>query len=561
MNFPKPDIPTMSLKRNGTMPDNLKVNNNLDPQSSSNYQLPSFQLLSSDNSHIDSQRYKTHSELATQQHPPFRESRYSLQQLYSLSSFNCQSPLMFQLQVNNNDLQNEAASTNFNNNNDSFYNRSQCGYIHSRPHSNESFVPHFSNSTDEGIDTDFSDDLLNRTHQRLSFASSSSSSGVGVYMKSFSSDSSGSSTHQGSSSLQSNFSTFESSVDYQYENDLTSSLPSCTSSPVRPTSTNETIVSSSNTAQSCLFVSSNKQALGRHNPIVHTQNTGNKLSTRSITRSPVDFREGRRASDGLVAQHTLNADCPPGMSNQTGYNNTHLFNNNQRLNENNKAKGVMELHLVQKEHEVLKNLYQTHLPHKEVTQRQMQHSEYRHTRESQAEKRSPVHLVKKVSLPENLTYNPVESDKSSLQQQLMQHKIIQQKRHILQKQGAFQQSSLASDNQLNALGKRQMLRQTSYKLAQQTQIVPPLPALGDEFATIIEDSANGTASSLNEDLIDINNDQWEALQSSLASCQISESGMQQNNEALLNPSWQHQVTMYVNAPVNNSWNQVRTRDT
>ncbi|XP_008474184.1 5'-AMP-activated serine/threonine-protein kinase catalytic subunit alpha [Diaphorina citri] len=555
MNFPKPDIPTMSLKRNGTMPDNLKVNNNLDPQSSSNYQLPSFQLLSSDNSHIDSQRYKTHSELATQQHPPFRESRYSLQQLYSLSSFNCQSPLMFQLQVNNNDLQNEAASTNFNNNNDSFYNRSQCGYIHSRPHSNESFVPHFSNSTDEGIDTDFSDDLLNRTHQRLSFASSSSSSGVGVYMKSFSSDSSGSSTHQGSSSLQSNFSTFESSVDYQYENDLTSSLPSCTSSPVRPTSTNETIVSSSNTAQSCLFVSSNKQALGRHNPIVHTQNTGNKLSTRSITRSPVDFREGRRASDGLVAQHTLNADCPPGMSNQTGYNNTHLFNNNQRLNENNKAKGVMELHLVQKEHEVLKNLYQTHLPHKEVTQRQMQHSEYRHTRESQAEKRSPVHLVKKVSLPENLTYNPVESDKSSLQQQLMQHKIIQQKRHILQKQGAFQQSSLASDNQLNALGKRQMLRQTSYKLAQQTQIVPPLPALGDEFATIIEDSANGTASSLNEDLIDINNDQWEALQSSLASCQISESGMQQNNEALLNPSWQHQVTMYVNAPVNNSWNQ------
>lgn len=549
----------MSLKRNGTMPDNLKSVNNLDPQSS-NYQLPSFQLLSSDNSHIDSQRYKTHSELATQQHPPFRESRYSLQQLYSLSSFNCQSPLMFQLQVNNNDLQNEAASTSFNYNNDSFYNRSQYGYIHSRPHSNESFGPHFSSSTDEGIDTDFSDELLSRTHQRLSFASSSSSSGVGVYMKSFSSDSSGSSTHQGSSSLQSNFSTFESSVDYQYENDLTSSLPSCTSSPVRPTSTNEAIMSSSNTAQSCLFVASNKQALGRHNPIVHSQNTGaTKLSTRSITRSPVDFRDGRRASDGLVAQHTLAGDCAPGMSNTSGYNNTHMFNNNQRLTESNKSKGVMELHLVQKEHEVLKNLYHSHLPHKEVSQRQIQHSEYRHTRESQVEKRSPVHLVKKISLPENLTYNPAESDKSSLQQQLMQHKIIQQKRHILQKQGAFQQSSLASDNQLNlALGKRQMLRQTSYKLAQQTQIVPPLPPLGDEFATIIEDSANGGASSVNDDLIDINNDQWEALQSSLASCQISDPGLQQqSNDPHMNTGWQHQVTMYVNAPVNSQWNQVR----
>lgn len=55
--------------------------------------------------------------------------------------------------------------------------------------------------------------------------------------------------------------------------------------------------------------------------------------------------------------------------------------------------------------------------------------------------------------------------KPPLQQQLMQHRLLQQKRQILQKQVALE----------NGLSRRQMLRQQSYKIAQQQQILPPLP--------------------------------------------------------------------------------------
>lgn len=55
--------------------------------------------------------------------------------------------------------------------------------------------------------------------------------------------------------------------------------------------------------------------------------------------------------------------------------------------------------------------------------------------------------------------------KPPLQQQLMQHRLLQQKRQILQKQVAME----------SGLSRRQMLRQQSYKIAQQQQVLPPLP--------------------------------------------------------------------------------------
>lgn len=58
-----------------------------------------------------------------------------------------------------------------------------------------------------------------------------------------------------------------------------------------------------------------------------------------------------------------------------------------------------------------------------------------------------------------------QSQKPPLQQQLMQHRLLQQKRQILQKQVAME----------TGLIRRQMLRQQSYKIAQQQQILPPLP--------------------------------------------------------------------------------------
>lgn len=57
------------------------------------------------------------------------------------------------------------------------------------------------------------------------------------------------------------------------------------------------------------------------------------------------------------------------------------------------------------------------------------------------------------------------AQKPPLQQQLMQHRLLQQKRQILQKQVAME----------TGLSRRQMLRQQSYKIAQQQQILPPLP--------------------------------------------------------------------------------------
>lgn len=54
--------------------------------------------------------------------------------------------------------------------------------------------------------------------------------------------------------------------------------------------------------------------------------------------------------------------------------------------------------------------------------------------------------------------------KPPLQQQLMQHRLLQQKRQVLQKQVALE----------SGLSRRQMLRQQSYKLAQQQQVLPPL---------------------------------------------------------------------------------------
>lgn len=70
-----------------------------------------------------------------------------------------------------------------------------------------------------------------------------------------------------------------------------------------------------------------------------------------------------------------------------------------------------------------------------------------------------------------------QSQKPPLQQQLMQHRLLQQKRQILQKQGAMEPG----------LSRRhsQMLRQQSYKAAQNQQILPPLPLTEKESEDLI----------------------------------------------------------------------------
>lgn len=355
---------------------------------------------------------------------------------------------------------------------------------------------------DEGVETDMEDSPASSTrsqHQRLaSYASSSSSSGNKSLSQHLSSDSCSGSTFD----------------DYQLESDLASSLPSCST----PQESIATAVYSK-----------------PHNPLLHS------ATSRANTRSPVDFREGRRASDGLVAQQGVDGGSGNGSGGGV------IAFNSQRLHETGKAKGIMELHLVQREHQALRSRYQPG----------EQHSQYM---------RSPP----RVSLPLSL---------------------LQQKRQILQKQGAFQQPSMSE-----VMSRRQMLRQASYKLAQQTQILPPLPhqetivedralqykhnidgEFGEQvaFQTIAEDSSNGVhpsggrvlptpqvdmaraLPSLDDaPLSDPGGEQWQSLPSTLASaCHISDS--QSWGQTLCEgiPTWQQQSTYTTTQPVT-GWNQV-----
>lgn len=541
--------------------------------------------------------------LQTQNHPPpFRELQQqplSQQQYLQHAAVSSQPPVVFQLNPGSNEVVTDVLNySRFRYGGDGTYslprytNPSLGGSFSGtvtpapRPESATGIAPQYSSSTDEGVETDMEDlPTSHRSQQRLSYASSSSSSGVGVHNKSLSqhlsSDSSCSSSHV--SSLQSNFSAFESSLDYQFESDLASSLPSCTTPGVNKPSITENIVISTSAIHPCLYVSSNK-SWSRHSPLVHNQSTGGHFNHRNLTRSPVDFREGRRASDGLVAQQGVTAEAPRSTTTAAGANVVAF--NSQRLNESGKTKGVMELHLVQREHQALKTLYQSSVPQEELAQRQMQHSEYRHNRDTLSVDRPSPPLPKRISLPENFAYPstpvtqqeaevslgtsgtttpPNPSGKAPLQQQLMQHRLLQQKRQILQKQGAFQQPSVSVDgvpipSGMNlVLSRRQMLRQASYKLAQQTQIVPPLPLHSDsEFPPIIEDSSNGAVTTTGatgrqlpaqpqprydetssvQGLVDTSSEQWQSLPSSLASCQISESSIQNQQ-----PIWTGQTTV------------------
>ncbi|CAB3255674.1 unnamed protein product [Arctia plantaginis] len=433
------------------------------------------------------------------------------------------------------------------------------------------FQQQYSSSTDEGCETDMEDvvSVPSGMQNRLSsYASSSSSSGVVTFFNNKSL-----SQNLSCDSSQSNFSTFE-SLDYQLSDcssELTSSLPSCTSNEDKLSYENSSLINTS-PMHPCVYISSynNKTPgagfISRHNPLNYQ--SANKNCTRAITRSPVDFREGRRASDGLVAQQA--AQSTDSQKNSLAFN-------SQRLNENCKAKGVLELHLVQKEAQKLKTQYQSTIPAEEMTQRQIQHNQF-------AASFSPHFLdtknptPKRISLPESFSYSSTsppmpaspkmvsqiqeqtelphgssvsQISKPPLQQQLMQHRLFQQKRQLLQKQmtpPTIPAHELTMHTLQVGLSRRQMLRQQSYKIAQQQQILPPLPLTETEnrdllaFQAIVEGPNRSPKNKLEESQEDVSkfayqgsmeisimnkdrlgNENWSNLPSSLQSaCQISE---------------------------------------
>uniref|UniRef100_A0A182K9G4 non-specific serine/threonine protein kinase n=1 Tax=Anopheles christyi TaxID=43041 RepID=A0A182K9G4_9DIPT len=369
---------------------------------------------------------------------------------------------------------------------------------------------------------------IDKSIQRLnSFASSSSSSGVvtNIHPKSLSQNLS-------CDSSRSNFSTFE-SLDLNLSDcaELAGSLPSCTAtteayeSVAKDEATFRAVTSAACINQpQCVYAMSDKvvSSFLRANTVYQDVHNGDH---RSITRSPVDFREGRRASDGLVTQGLVHASENP--------LNSPVAFNSQRLNETCKAKGVLELHLLQKEAAQLKGKYQANVPQDEINVRQLQHSQFRvnpldglilkpqtgsshgsacldplngggtagyynkvadyvglslgvksttGTDQQMAKLEAEQLLLRAgVARSDQLSAAAVQQlqQKPPLQQQLMQHRLLQQKRQILQKQGAMEAG----------LSRRQMLRQHSYKIAQQTQILPPLPY--GEMAESVDGSAGG----------------------------------------------------------------------
>lgn len=222
------------------------------------------------------------------------------------------------------------------------------------------------------------------------------------------------------------------------------------------------------------------------NPLVGHMSINSYKSARQVSRSPVDFREGRRASDGLVAQQAADAGGAV------------VAFNSQKLSENCKAKGVLDMHLVQREAQRLQAQYQAREAPEEASQRQKQHAQYLQPRGS-----------KRVSLPDNFSYaEPLQL------QTAMQHRLLQQKRQILQKQCAM--SSVEA-----SLSRRQMLRQASYKIAQQQPVLPPLPAT--------ERTESKDLSGFQALLVE--GEAWHALPGSLqTACQISDAGQP--------PAWQ-----------------------
>lgn len=204
-------------------------------------------------------------------------------------------------------------------------------------------------------------------------------------------------------------------------------------------------------------------------------------SFRASTPNRRQIREGRRASDGLVAQGLVATKAEhPGAT---------VAFDSQRLTETCKAKGVLELHLLQKEAAQLSEQFQANITPDELTARQLQHNQFHYSPKAQGKQHradhtnlnrnyedyinkagdlaifaSKIDAIKEINRMNELQSSPLQ--KPPLQQQLMQHRLLQQKRQILQKQMALE----------NCLSRRQMLRQQSYKIAQQQQV---LPALGD----------------------------------------------------------------------------------
>ncbi|XP_073834666.1 salt-inducible kinase 2 [Musca autumnalis] len=392
--------------------------------------------------------------------------------------------------------------------------------------SNKKVSAQCSSSTDEGCETDMGNDAKDTSqsstdlrNQRIqSYASSSSSSGViGSYSKSLSQNLS-------RASSKSNCSTFE-SIDFNLVTsiDFAGSLPSCASNSTIAAAVSGTSGSATpeQTSEGSFYNSNNSCV---YMPPVTS--TSSMLSTKSTPysdkRSPIHFREGRRASDGLVAQGIVSATGP--IHNGSAYG-------SYRYDTPHKRNGWLELQQLQREAHTLKSKYRSNLPMDEFNNCQFQHSQfYTLSNRIPAMDFHPTyspHLMRAMENMENFPeksgvplhpslYHYMRMDaaaspypgglprqdpnlilsqmntgtamlpmqKPPLQQQLLQHRLLQQKRQLFQKQYALEAH----------LGRpHHVIREHSYKLSGHAppaltpaSTPPPPPAIphNDDFVQL-----------------------------------------------------------------------------
>lgn len=218
---------------------------------------------------------------------------------------------------------------------------------------------------------------------------------------------------------------------------ITSSLPSCA-----PCNGMGNIPMSPRNNQSPLRLRSNtySRSTRRHDPIDGVQR---------FLKSPSTFSEGRRASDGLVAQGVA------------------AFSD--KLENTEKARGNWQINELKQEHKKLQNLYRTNIPPEEQNRRQHQHTMYLAENDKSPSSNLPSCQMISISPVNHSTFNDISVDETQKTSSEFGQMILSQSKHFQQQLFQDQSRLILSSS------KRKITRQASYKLAQQAPILPPLP--------------------------------------------------------------------------------------
>lgn len=461
-------------------------------------------------------------DLRSQQHPPFRE----LPQLPKFKGGKSDKALLVEMVA------------------DDIIAPKVC-YHNRLDHATMMITPQYSTSTDEGIETDLEDSaaalcsptqLLHQPLQRLAYALPA------AVIKSHSQNLADHLLPCAVNQL-------------QYESDFVSSLPSCAGNevtkyvaecglatngcgcppapPPPPLSLPSSAASSSSWDRRAAFFAHN----------IQSDCGGRSRLQENCGMSPVNFREGRRASDGLMHQSDSVSSaaqqyCKNGRGVSFGGPKVQLQHDCGKSPKGGAGSLAADLHAAQKEHETLKMLYQSCLPGDELVRKQIMQTataaestarnggsgsgggggEYR----KDVPPRSP-------SAAMAMRFNYTDGyalDKAGLQQQLLQQRLLQHKRAVLQKQGAaFSQCSVsaamaAAASVLDSPTKRQHQQQQQQQ--QHVGLHRGQPLYNKTAQLSPQHSGDGHAQHLQSD------GSWQSLPHTMATCQINDFDSQAN---------------------------------